>query len=50
MRRKKTEIQRGCVRRREVCPVLTLKVILMSRAYEYVGADSGFESDMFTGR
>lgn len=44
------EIQRGCVRRQEVCPVLTLKVILMSRVYEYVGADSGFESDMFTRR
>lgn len=44
------EIQKGCARKGEACPVSTGEVILMRWVYEYVGAEYGFESDMFIGK
>ena len=44
------EIQIGCAWKWEAGSVSTQKGILTGGVYEYVGAESGFESDMLTGR
>ena len=44
------EIQIGCAWKWEAGSVSTQKGILTGGVYEYVGAESGFDSDMLTGR